>query len=37
MEDMYGTSKGPYQFSRVVGTIQLDDFTEEFDTWCNMQ
>jgi hypothetical protein len=26
MEDMYGTSKGPHQFLKVVGTIKLDDF-----------
>jgi hypothetical protein len=26
MEDMYGTSKGPHQFSKAVGTIKLDDF-----------
>jgi hypothetical protein len=37
MEDMYGASKGPYQFSRAIGTIKLDDFIRKFDTWCDMQ
>ncbi len=37
MEDMYGTSKEPRWFFKVVGTIKLDDFIQEFDTWCDMQ
>jgi hypothetical protein len=37
MENMRGTSKGPHQFSRAVGTIKLNDFIQEFDTWCDMQ
>lgn len=37
MEDMYGASKGPRRFSRVVDTIKLDDFIQEFDTWSDMQ
>jgi len=36
MEDMYGVSKGLDQFSRVVGTIELDDFIRVFNTWCDM-
>jgi hypothetical protein len=26
MEDVYSTSKGPHWFSKVVGTIELNDF-----------
>jgi hypothetical protein len=26
MEEMYGTTKGPHQYSGAVGTIELDDF-----------
>ncbi len=34
LKDMYGASKGSRQFSKVVGTIKLDDFIQEFNTWC---
>jgi hypothetical protein len=37
MEDMYGASKGPRRFSKVVNTIKMDDFIREFNTWCDMQ
>ncbi len=37
MEDMYGASKGPYQFLEMVNTIELDDLIREFDTQCDMQ
>jgi hypothetical protein len=37
MDDMYGATKRPYQYSKVVGTIELDDFIQEFDSWCDMQ
>ncbi len=37
MEEIYGTTKGPRQYSRVVGTIELDDFIQEIDNWCDMQ
>jgi len=36
MEDMYGASKKLRQFSGVISTIQLDDFIQEFNTWCDM-
>jgi hypothetical protein len=32
MEEMYGTTKGPRQYSRVISTIELDDFIQEFDS-----
>jgi hypothetical protein len=28
--------KGPYRFLGVANTIKLDDFIQEFDTWCDM-
>ena len=34
---MYGVTKGPRRYSGAVGTIDLDDFIQEFDTWCDMQ
>jgi hypothetical protein len=37
MEGMYGTSKGPHQYLGMIGTIELDDFIWECDTWCDMQ
>jgi len=37
MEEMYGTTKGPCQYSRAVGTIEVDDFIQEFNNWCDMQ
>lgn len=37
MEDIYGTSQGPYQYLKVVGTIELDDFIQDFDTTWDMQ
>jgi hypothetical protein len=36
MEEMYGATKGPRQYSKAVGTIELDDFIQEFDSWCDM-
>ncbi len=36
MEEMYGTTKGPYRYSRVIGTIELDNFIQKFDSWCDM-
>jgi hypothetical protein len=32
MEKMYGATKGPYQYLGAVGTIELDDFIQEFDS-----
>jgi hypothetical protein len=37
MDEMYGATKGPRRFSGAMGTIELDDFIQEFDTWCDMQ
>jgi len=37
MEKMYGATKRPRQYLRVVGTIELNDFIQEFDSWCDMQ
>jgi hypothetical protein len=37
MDDMYGATKRPYQYLKVVGTIELDDFIQEFDNWCDTQ
>ncbi len=31
------TMKGPRRYSGAVGTIELEDFIQEFDSWCNMQ
>jgi hypothetical protein len=36
MENTYGTSKGPCQYSRAMGTVKLDDFIREFETCCDM-
>ncbi len=38
--DMDGGSwamKGPRRYSGVMGTIEFEDFIQEFDSWCNMQ
>jgi len=38
--DMDGGSramKGPRRYSSAVGTIELEDFIQEFDSWCDMQ
>jgi hypothetical protein len=37
--DMDGGSramKGPRHYSGVMGTIKLEDFIQEFDSWCDM-
>jgi hypothetical protein len=36
MEGGFGAMKGPRRYSSVVGTIELDDFIQEFDSWCDM-
>jgi hypothetical protein len=36
MEEMYGATKGPCQYLGAVGTIELHDFIQEFDNWCDM-
>ncbi len=37
MEEMYGATKRPHQYSKVVGTIELDDSIQEFKNWSDMQ
>jgi hypothetical protein len=32
MDDIYKTTKGLSQYSRAIGTIELNDFIYEFDT-----
>lgn len=34
---MYGANKGPRRYSGAVGTLDLDDFIQEFDSWCDLQ
>jgi hypothetical protein len=36
MEEMYGASKAPRQYLKVANTIELDDFIQEFNNWCDM-
>jgi hypothetical protein len=31
------TTKNPHQYSGLIGTIELNDFIQEFDDWCDMQ
>jgi hypothetical protein len=37
MDGGSGAMKGPQRYSVAVGTIKLEDFIQEFDSWCNMQ
>ncbi len=37
MDGGSGAMKGPRRYSGVVGTIELEDFIQEFDSWCDMQ
>jgi hypothetical protein len=37
MEEIYGATKGPRQYSWVVGTIELDDSIQKFKNWSDMQ
>jgi len=32
-----GAMKGPRRYSGAVGTIKLEDFIQEFDSWCDIQ
>jgi len=32
MEDMYGANKGPHRYLGVIGTIELDDFIQKFES-----
>jgi hypothetical protein len=37
MDGAFGAMKGPRCYSGVVGPIELEDFIQEFDSWCDMQ
>jgi hypothetical protein len=37
MDGGSGAMKGPRHYSGAVGTIELEDFIQEFDYWCDMQ
>ncbi len=37
MDKGSGAMKGPQRYSSVVGTIELEDFIQKFDSWCDMQ
>jgi hypothetical protein len=37
MDGGSGAMKGPRCYSGAVGTIELEDFIQEFDSWCDMQ
>ncbi len=36
MDGGSGNMKGPQRYSGVVGNIELKDFIQEFNSWCNM-
>jgi len=36
MDGGSGAMKGPRRYSGAVGTIELEDFIQEFDSWCDM-
>ncbi len=36
MDGGFGAMKGPRRYSSVVDTIELEDFIQEFDSWCDM-
>ncbi len=36
MDGGFGAMKGPRRYSGAVGTIKLEDFIQEFDSWCDM-
>jgi hypothetical protein len=37
MDGDSGAMKGPRCYSSAMGTIKLEDFIQEFDSWCDMQ
>jgi hypothetical protein len=37
MDGGFGAMKGLRRYSGVVGTIELEDFIQEFDSWCDMK
>jgi hypothetical protein len=36
MDEGSGAMKGPQHYLGAVGTIELEDFIQEFDSWCDM-
>jgi hypothetical protein len=34
---MYGNTRGTRLYLKVVDTIELNDFIQEFDNWCDIQ
>ncbi len=36
MDGVFGAMKGPRRYLGAVGTIELEDFIQEFDSWCDM-
>ncbi len=37
MDGGSGAMKGPRHYLGAVGTIELEDFIQEFDSWCDIQ
>lgn len=37
MDEMYGGTRGLRRFSGKVGTIELEDFMQEFECWCDRE
>jgi hypothetical protein len=37
MDETYGATRGPRWFFGRIGTIEMDDFMQEFECWCNQQ
>jgi hypothetical protein len=37
MDETYGATRGPRRFSGRIGTIELEDFMQEFECWCDQQ
>ncbi len=37
MDKGFGAMKGPRRYSGAIGTIELKDFIQQFDSWCDMQ
>jgi hypothetical protein len=37
MDEGFGAMKGPRHCSGAISTIELEDFIQKFDSWCDMQ
>jgi hypothetical protein len=37
MDGGFGAMNGPRHYSSAVGIIKLEDFIQEFDSWCDVQ